>query len=68
MILKLGMQHQELKVYKVHINDWVDLDLFYNKVKLGHLHILMGKTVTKSSDGENLQQRTQLNKYVNENN
>ena len=27
---------------------WVDLDLFYGKVKLGHLYVWMGKTVIKS--------------------
>ena len=31
MILKLGMNHQLLKVYKVDIND----DLFHGKVKFG---------------------------------
>ena len=33
---------------------WVDLDLFYRKVKLGHLYIWMGKTVTKSFNGGKL--------------
>ena len=46
MILKLGMQHLGLKLYKVYIND--NLDLFYGKVKFGHLCILMGKIFTKS--------------------
>ena len=27
---------------------WVNLDLFYGKVKLGHLYVWMGKTVIKS--------------------
>ena len=27
---------------------WVDLDLFYGTVKLGHLYVWMGKTVIKS--------------------
>ena len=27
---------------------WVDLDLFYGKVNLGHLYVWMGKTVIKS--------------------
>ena len=35
MILKLGMQHKGLKLYKVYKNDDPDLDLFYMKVKLG---------------------------------
>ena len=33
---------------------WVDLDLFYGKVKLGHLYVWMGKTVTKSFNGGKL--------------
>ena len=32
---------------------WVDLYLFYGKVKLGHLYFWMGKTVTKSFNGGN---------------
>ena len=57
-ILKLGMQHQGLKLYKVYINDDTGLTLtyFYGKVKLGRLYVLMGKTVTKSFNGENLLQ------------
>ena len=30
---------------------WVDLDLFYGKVKLGNLYVWMGKTVIKSFNG-----------------
>ena len=33
---------------------WVDLDLFYDKVKLCHLYVWMGKTVTKSFNGGKL--------------
>ena len=33
---------------------WVDLDLFYGKVKLGRLYVWMGKTVIKSFNGEKL--------------
>ena len=33
---------------------WVDLDLFYRKVKLGHLYVWMGKTVIKSFNGGKL--------------
>ena len=33
---------------------WVDLDLFYGKIKLGHLDVWMGKTVTKSFNGGKL--------------
>ena len=45
---------------------WVDLDLFYGKVKFGHLYVWNGKSVIKSFSGENLQQRTWLDKWVNE--
>ena len=41
MVLKLGMQHQELKLYKVYINDDC---------------VEIGETVTKSFNEENLQQ------------
>ena len=30
MVMKLGMEHYVLKLYKVHVND-----LFYNNVKFG---------------------------------
>ena len=33
---------------------WVDLDLFYSKVKLGHLYVWMGKTAKKSFNGGKL--------------
>ena len=33
---------------------WVDLDLFYRKVKLGHLYVWMGKTVIKLFNGGKL--------------
>ena len=63
MILKLGMQHQGLKLYKSYIKDdtWLTLTYFYSKVKLGHLYV-WGKCYTKSLNGENLQQRTKLTK------
>ena len=58
MVLKLGLQHQGLKLYTVYMsNDPVYLDLFYGKVKCG-----LGKTVTKSFNEENLQQRTKSTK------
>ena len=60
MILKLGMQHQGHKLYKIYINGDVDLDLFYGKVKLSCQYIRMGKTVTKLFNGQSLQQRTRL--------
>ena len=34
---------------------WDDLDLFYGKVNLGYPHIWMGKIVTMSFEGQNLQ-------------
>ena len=37
---------------------WVDLDLFYGKVKFGPLRFYMGKSVRKSFNGRNLQQMT----------
>ena len=39
MILKHGMEHLRLMVFKVIINDnpGVDLDIFYSKVKFGGL-------------------------------
>ena len=48
MILKLGMQHKGLEVYKVCIVT----DLCYGKVKFGCLCILIGKTVRKSFTGK----------------
>ena len=33
MILKLGMQHQGLKLYKVYINDDPGLTLIYNTTR-----------------------------------
>ena len=55
MILKLGMQYQGLKFYKVYMN----VDLLNGKVTLGRLYVQMGKTVKKSFN-ENLQQKTKL--------
>ena len=44
MTLKLGMQHRVLEYYQVCSNDdWVDLDLFYGKVKFAPLCLCMGK-------------------------
>ena len=87
MILKLGMQHRGLKLYKVCINGdwksydlktwhaasgtrpllslykwwpWVNLDLFYSKVKFGRLCIWMENFFTKKLNGKNFQQITKL--------
>ena len=45
MILKLGMKHQGMELYKVCINH--DPDLFYGKVNLGCPCILMGENCVK---------------------
>ena len=50
---------------------WVDLDLFYGKVNLGHLYFRMGKTVIKSFNGGKLAAKKGLywlNNTVNEKN
>ena len=39
---------------------WVDLDLFYDKVKFGPLCFYMGKSLRKSFNGRNLQQMTRV--------
>ena len=39
---------------------WVDLDLFYSKVKFGLLCFYMGKTVRTSFNGRNLKQMTRV--------
>ena len=46
MILKLGMLHWGLKFYRGYINgiSWVDLDLFYGKVKFCNLGFSIGKS------------------------
>ena len=52
MILKLGMLHQGLKLYKVYIND--DPGMTLVKVKFCRLCIGIGKTVTKPFNGKHL--------------
>ena len=62
MILKLGMYHWGLKLYKVYIHDdrgWVDLGLFYGKVKCTFEWV---KLLQSHLIEENLQQRTILTK------
>ena len=39
---------------------WIDLDLFYDKVKFGPLCFYMGKSVQKLFNGRNLQQMTRV--------
>ena len=62
MILKLGMQHQGLKLYKVYINDDPGLTLTYFTARSNWVAYTFewGKTVTKLFNGVNLQQRTKL--------
>ena len=50
MILKLVMQHQGLKLYKVYMNDDPGLTLTYFKVRSSWVAYMFewGKTVTKS--------------------
>ena len=57
MILKLGMKHQAMELYKSYINHdpWMTLTFFYSKVNLGRPYIWMGKIVTLSFEGQNLQ-------------
>ena len=62
MILKLGMQHQGLKLYKVYVNDdpgltWTDFMARSNWVVCG---FEWGKLLQSHLTWENLQQRTQL--------
>ena len=46
---------------------WVDLDLFYGKVKFGRLYVWKGKSVTKSSNGKTCSKGLNwLNNCVNE--
>ena len=57
MILKLGMQHPELKLYKVNINDDPGLTLTYFTARL----IWVAYRFEQSHlMGENLQQMTKL--------
>ena len=52
MILKLGMHHLGLKLYRVYINDDPGLTMNSDKAKCGRLCILMEKTVTKYLNGQ----------------
>ena len=57
MILKLGMKHQGMEVYKVCINHdpVMTLTFFYGAVNLGRLCIVMGENCLNSFEGQNLQ-------------
>ena len=58
MILRLGVKHQWLELYKVYIKSWPrdDIDLFYGKVNAGRSCIWMGKSVKMSFVGKNFQE------------
>ena len=60
LLLKLGMQQQGLKLYKVYINNDPGLTLIYFTARSNWVAYTFewGKTVTKSINGENLQPRT----------
>ena len=53
MILKLGMKHQAMKLYKVYINHDPGMILTFFTAR--STHIWMGKIVTISFEGQNLQ-------------
>ena len=57
MILKLSMKHQAMELYKVYLNHEPEITLtfFYGKVNLGCPRNGMGKIVTMSFEGQNLQ-------------
>ena len=52
MNLKLGMQHQRLKLYKVYINDDPELTLTYFMASSDVDDFAMGKTITQSFNGK----------------
>ena len=59
MILKLGMQHQGLELYKVYINDDTRLSLTYF-MAMSNLVAYMFEWGKLSFNDENLQPRTKL--------
>ena len=52
MNLKLGMQHQGLKLCKVYINDDPELTLAYFMARSDVDDFAMGKTITQSFNGK----------------
>ena len=62
MILKLGMKHQGLKLYKVYINGDPGLTLTYFTARSNWVtyRFEWGKLLQSHLAGENLQQRTKL--------
>ena len=61
MMLKLGMQHQRLKLYKVYINDDPGMTLTYCATRSNRVAYTFD---TKVFDGENLQQMTKMTEYL----
>ena len=62
MMLKLGMHHQRLKLYKVYINDDPGLTVTYFTARSNWVACTYdwGKLLQSYLIGENLQQRTKL--------
>ena len=61
MILKLGMQHQGLKLDEVYINYYRVVTLTYFTTRSNLFAYMFDlETVTKSFNGENLQQVSEL--------
>ena len=62
MIVKLGMQHQGLKLYKVYVNDAPGLTLTYFTARSNWAACTFewGKLLQSHLMGKNLQQRTEL--------
>ena len=62
MILKLGMSHMGLKLYKVDINEYPGLTLTYFTARSNLVAYTFewGKTVTKSFNGGKLEVKDKL--------
>ena len=70
MMLKLGMQHLGLELYKMYMNDYPGLTLTYFMARSTLVAYVfeLGKLLQKPFNGKNLQQMTKLTKnYVFEN-
>ena len=58
MGLNLGMKHQTMELYKVYINHDPGMTLTFftaRSTEVAHVFECMGKIVTMSFDGQNLQ-------------
>ena len=66
MILNFGMQHRELKLYKVYINDDPGLTLTYFTARSNWVAYTFewGKLLQSHLMGENLQQRTEFTEHT----